>query len=34
MVVVFTVTEVNYLVVSLFFDLVRAILYLFLWYRY
>ena len=30
MVVVFTVTEINYLVVSLFFDLVRAILYLYL----
>ena len=32
MVVVFAITEINYLVVSLFFDLVRAILYLYLWY--
>ena len=31
MVVVFTITEINCLVVSLFFDLVRAILYLCLW---
>ena len=31
MVVVFTITETNCLVVSLFFDLVRAILYLYLW---
>ena len=31
MVVVFAITEINYLVVSLFFDLVRAILYLYLW---
>ena len=30
--VVFTITKINYLVVSLFFDLVRAILYLYLWY--
>ena len=27
MVVIFTITEINYLVVSLFFNLVRAILY-------
>ena len=33
MVVVFTITEINYLVVSLFFDLVRVILYLYLWYK-
>ena len=32
MVIVFAITEINYLVVSLFFDLVRAILYLYLWY--
>ena len=32
MVVVFTITEINYLLVSPFFDLVRAILYLYLWY--
>ena len=32
MVVVFTITEINYLVASLIFDLVRAILYLYLWY--
>ena len=29
MMVVFTITEIHYLVVSLFFDLVWAILYLF-----
>ena len=32
MVVVFTITEINYLVVSIFFDLVQAISYLYLWY--
>ena len=32
MVVVFTITEINYLVVSIFFDLVRAILYSYLSY--
>ena len=32
MVVVFTITKINYLVASLFFDLVRAISYLYLWY--
>ena len=31
--VVFIITEINYLVVSLFCDLVRAILYLYLWYQ-
>ena len=32
MVVVFTITETKYLVASLFFNLVRAISYLYLWY--
>ena len=31
MVLVVTITEINYLVVSLFFGLVMAILYLYLW---
>ena len=33
MVVVFTNTEINYLVVNLFFHLVRAISYLYLWFQ-
>ena len=32
MVVVCAITEINYLVASLIFDLVRVILYLYLWY--
>ena len=32
MAIVFAITEINYLVVGLFSDLVRAILYLYLWY--
>ena len=32
MVVVFTITEINNLVESLFFDLVLVILYLYLWF--
>ena len=32
-VVVFTITEINYLVISQFFDLARAILHIYLWYQ-
>ena len=32
MVVAFTITEINYLVVSLFFDVVLPFSYLYLWY--
>ena len=32
MVIVFAITEISYLVVSLFFDLVRATLYFYMWY--
>ena len=32
MAVVFTIKEINYLVVGLFYDLVRPILYLYLWF--
>ena len=32
MVIVFTITEIKYIVVSLFFNVVLDILYLYLWY--